>query len=105
MRRTYLAIVLTLAACTVDKQLSATGGSRADGIVELSYEIGDMQKARIDWARADQDAVRRCNAWGYSQAERFGGERRQCNNPSTYGCMNWFVTVNYQCVNQRAAGQ
>lgn len=105
MRRTYIATFLILTACTVDKQLDATGGSRADGIVELSYEIGDLQTARIDWAKADRDAAQRCTAWGYSQAERFGGERRQCNNPSTYGCMNWFVTVNYQCTGQRAAAQ
>jgi len=95
---------LFFAACTVDKQLSATGGSRADGIVELSYEIGDMQSARIDWDRAQADATARCNAWGYQNAEKFGGEKRQCQSPSSYGCMQWFVTVNYQCTNSSNSG-
>lgn len=104
MRRTYLAIFLALTACTVDKQLDATGGSRADGVVELSYEIGMFQSAKIDWAKADQDAAQRCAAWGYSHAERFGGERRQCNEPSNAGCAQWFVTINYQCTH-RAASQ
>lgn len=93
-----MVIFLALTACTVDKELAATGGSRADGIVELSYEIGEFQTARIDWTRADSDAAQRCNAWGYHKAERFGGERRQCNNFSSYGCNQWLVTVNYQCV-------
>jgi hypothetical protein len=100
-----MAIFLALTACTVDKQLNATGGSRADGVVELSYEIGMLQNARIDWIKADHDAIQRCNAWGYSHAERFGGEKRQCNEPSTGGCAQWFVSINYQCVGQKAASQ
>jgi hypothetical protein len=95
---------LFFASCTVDKQLSATGGSRSDGIVELSYEIGDMQSARIDWNRAQQDATARCAAWGYQNAEKFGGEKRQCQAPSQYGCLQWFVTVNYQCTNAVSSG-
>ena len=97
MRRTYLAILLILAGCSVDKQLAATGGSKADGTIELSYEIGAFQSAKIDWAKADSDATQRCAAWGDSSADRFGGERRQCNQPSNSGCMGWLVTVNYQC--------
>ena len=80
--------------CTVDKQLTATGGSRADGIVELSYEIGEYQDARIDWNRAQAEALQRCQAWGYQNAEKFGGEKRQCQDS---GCNQWFVTINYQC--------
>ncbi len=105
MRRTYLAIFLLLASCTVDKQLTATGGSKADGIVELSYEIGEFQTAKIDWDRANQDAAQRCAAWGYSNAESFGGERRTCQVPGSYGCNQWLVTMNYQCTGQKAAAQ
>lgn len=95
-----------VAACTVDvdKQLSATGGSKADGIVELSYELGQYQNARIDWGRAQTDAVARCQVWNYSNASKFGGEKRQCQAPSEYGCLQWFVTVNYQCTNATSSG-
>src|SRR5262245_17455271 len=72
--------------CTVDKKLTATGGSRADGVVELSYEIGGLENARIDWTRADTEALQRCQAWGYQSAEKFGGEKRQCNYMTQYGC-------------------
>lgn len=92
-------IGLVCAGCTVDKNLSATGGSKSDGIVELSYELGAYEQARIDWSRAQADAVQRCQAWGYQKAEKFGGEKRQCNFPSQYGCNQWFVTINYQCTN------
>jgi hypothetical protein len=90
---------LSLTACAVDKQLAATGGSRSDGIVELSYEIGDFQTAKIDWAKADLDAAQRCNAWNYQSAERFDGGRRTCQLIGDWGCDRWFVTINYQCTN------
>lgn len=101
MARALIAIAIAILGfgCTVDKQLSATGGSRSDGIVELSYEIGGFQKAQIDWGRAQTDAVARCQAWGYQNAEKFGGEKRQCQMSSEYGCSQWFVTINYQCSN------
>lgn len=93
-----LAILVTLlAGCSVQKQAIPIGGSRADGVVELAYEFGDMQVPEVDWVQAQQQAVARCNAWGYTGAERFGGEKRQCTAPSGYGCMAWQITVPYQC--------
>lgn len=92
-----LLVELSVSGCAVDKQLAATGGSKADGIVELSFEIGEFQTAKIDWVKAQSDAVQRCAAWGYHNAEKFGGEKRQCQVPSQYGCAQWFVTVSYQC--------
>jgi hypothetical protein len=91
---------LLFVACSVDKQLEATGGSRSDGIIELSYEIGAFQSAKIDWDKAQSDAIARCGVWGYRNAARFGGEKRQCNMPSNSGCMGWFVTIPYQCTNE-----
>jgi hypothetical protein len=47
-----LSIGLSVSGCAVDKQLAATGGSKADGVVDLSFEIGEFQTAKIDWAKA-----------------------------------------------------
>jgi hypothetical protein len=57
-----------------------------------------LQKASIDMAQAKAAASERCRAWGYSDAEPFGGETRQCQAQSQYGCVRWFVTLTYQCL-------
>lgn len=88
---------LALSGCSVKRELTATGGSRADGTVTLSYEIGDMQKAVLSQERGLATAQARCRAWGYSGAQKFGGESRQCQVPSSYGCIQWLVSVTYQC--------
>lgn len=79
--------------------LSSSDGSRSDGIVELSYEIGGMQSAKIDYSKAQSAATKRCAAWGYQNAEAFGGEKRECQFWSNYGCSQWYITVSYQCTN------
>lgn len=88
---------LILAACSVKKEALPIGGSRADGTVDMAFEIGDMQTAEVDWVAAQSLAEQRCAAWGYTAAEKFGGEQRQCSAPSGYGCYAWQVKVTYQC--------
>jgi hypothetical protein len=100
MKRVFLiaASVAAVAGCATVSQMQATGGSRADGIVKLSYEVGMFDKVAIDEATALDTARRRCATWGYSDAEAFGGITRQCNAMSGYGCTQWFVTKEYQCI-------
>ena len=89
---------ILLGSCTTNKSLVPTGGSKADGTVDLSYEFGMFEKPVIDMAAAQIAAKDRCSAWGYAAAEAFGGEKRQCQAFDGYGnCMRWFVTVTYQC--------
>lgn len=88
---------LTLGACTVKKTPIPTGGSKADGTLELSYEFGEFERPQIDWATANASAVQRCATWGYTGAEPFGGQRTTCTSPSGYGCVRWLATVTYQC--------
>lgn len=92
-----LALAALICGCSVNKDLVPTGGSRADGTVDLSFSIGEFQQAQIDWVKADGSARERCAAWGYTSANRFGGEKRQCAQWSQYGCSFWNVTVTYQC--------
>lgn len=92
-------IIVTMGCSrTVQKELIATGGSRADGTVQLSFEHGSLEKPQLDLIQGLATAKQRCAAWGYSDAEQFGGNARQCQVPSQYGCMRWYVTVTYQCL-------
>jgi len=93
-----VATLMFVAGCSTVSQMSATGGSRADGIVRLSYEQGKFQKADIDEATSLQTAQARCRVWGYKDAEAFGGVTRVCNAPGgMYGCNQYLVTKEYQC--------
>lgn len=88
-----------LAGCATVSEMAATGGSRSDGIVRLSFEAGMFDKIDINELAALHTARLRCNSWGYSSAEAFGGHTRQCQQSSGYGCMRWLVTKEYQCTN------
>lgn len=87
-----------LTACAVPKQMTATGGSRSDGTVKLSYEYGKFEVPQVDSAQGVRIAKARCGAWGYSGAEAFGGTTKVCNHPSGSGCERWLVTTEYQCI-------
>jgi hypothetical protein len=92
-------LFVALAGCATVSQMTATGGSRADGVVRLSYELGPFDKARIDEAAGLRDAQARCKTWGYKDAEAFGGVTRQCQAPGgMYGCQRWLITKEYQCL-------
>lgn len=98
-----LSVIVAVAGCATVSQMAATGGSRADGIVKLSFEAGMFDRVQIDEASALDTARRRCGVWGYNDAEPFGGVTRQCQQSSGYGCMRWFVTREYQCLSTAAA--
>jgi YecR-like lipoprotein len=94
-----LAMCVALAAgCAKHEDLAATGGSRSDGTVNLSYEYGSAENPQIDLAQGLVTARVRCQARGYSDAQAFGGQTKQCQAPSDYGCMRWIATMPYQCL-------
>jgi hypothetical protein len=100
MKRQYLiaiAAILVVAGCATEKTLEATGGSRADGTVNLAYEYGLFEVPKINTEQALITARQRCHAWGYSDAEPFGGRKTECEQPSNSGCLRFLVTVTYQC--------
>lgn len=94
-----IASLLILTACSVQMNAIPTGGSRADGVIELSYSYGSMQKPIIDPQQAYQAALNRCKAWGYKETEAFGGGRTICTMPAGMGGCNQFTTtIVYQCL-------
>jgi hypothetical protein len=76
--------------------MQATGGSKADGTVDLSFNYGLFEKPVVDWQAALVTAKQKCAAWGYKDAESFGGQKRSCQDGD---CDNVIVTVTYQCIN------
>lgn len=100
MRKSLLALLATtliLSGCATQKQLVPTGGSKADGTVKMSYSYGMFESPKVDMQQGAQLAVKRCAAWGYSGAEPFGGYTSVCSQPSSSGCMETLVSVEYQC--------
>jgi len=103
MKRFFVAgvAVALLAGCTTVKDWTATGGSRSDGVVRLSYEHGEFEKAVLDESQAVSLATKRCATWGYTGAEAFGGVSRQCAQMGGMGgCARYIVTKEYQCTGQ-----
>jgi hypothetical protein len=89
---------LALAGCTSTPMLVASGGSRADATVEMSYEYSAFEVPEIDLAQGQVAAVERCKAWGYKSAEAFGGQTKQCQGFYNGACTGWVATVTYQCL-------
>ena len=102
MKINLLLMLLSFAilnGCASIKTLQATGGSKADGVVELSYQYGMFEAPKVQWDQALVTAKGRCKAWGYPSAEAFGGTTSQCQTRNGYGnCTSYFVTAKYQCI-------
>ena len=92
-----LAAILALQGCAVQKEMVATGGSRADGTVKLAYEFRSFEKPVLNLQQGTATAAERCKSWGYTGAEPFGGETRVCNDSNREGCTRWQVSVEFQC--------
>lgn len=100
MKTTTIALLIfVLSGCAVQKALIPTGGSRADGTIELSYEFGEFQVPKIDLQQGAELARQRCAAWGYSDAQPFGGQKNTCQALGGFaGCARTLVTIQYQCI-------
>lgn len=88
-----------LAGCSTHRELLVTGGSRADGIVELGYERNEFQRVSFDAEAAESIAAKRCRGWGYHGAESFGTEKSTCTSRRGFGnCGSRQVVIQYQCL-------
>lgn len=102
---TLAAAMLCATGCAkpVTKMWEAAGGSRSDATVTVGYTYQPQRE--IPQANAEQarrEAVERCRAWGYSEAEAFGLVSQRCVN-MYYGafgpqCLEMLVTQQYQCL-------
>lgn len=87
-----------IAGCATIKIPQATGGSRADGIVEMSYSYDPFEIPEVQWDQALRDATERCKDWGYQQAKHFNGSRKECESYYNGNCTSTLVTIKYQCL-------
>ncbi|MCX7068671.1 MAG: YecR family lipoprotein [Methylococcales bacterium] len=94
------AVIVALSGCSVNKDWVATGGSRADATVKLSYQYGYGQDVHVSEQQATELAKKRCGVWGYTGAEAFGGMTTQCNQMGSWGCVDGTATKEYQCTGQ-----
>lgn len=89
---------LILTACAVNKIPQPISGSKADGTVVLAYDIGLLEQPIIDSEQAQKTARKRCRAWGYKNADPFGGRTAVCSARNLYGeCTQNQVSMTYQC--------
>ena len=105
VRTLLLTSVMLLSGCVSEQALnwSATGGSRADATVELGYQYNPtVTKPVLQQSQADTMAAKRCEAWGYADAEPFGIARNQCQQTGlgiyNGACIDMWVTLQYQCL-------
>jgi hypothetical protein len=90
-------MVLGVTGCVSTHQWSASGGSKSEGIVRLSYEYPEFHEPALSEAQAEKLAMSRCSAWGYESAEEVPGQLRECSDSEGGNCELWRVTREYQC--------
>ena len=102
LRSAVIAIVLLVPGCAVQTELVPVSGSRADGVVNMAYEVGPFQRAQVDYAAGAEAARQRCQVWGFLGAQEFGSVTSRCigNNGS---CAWQRITVPYQCTGAPAS--
>jgi hypothetical protein len=94
-------VLITASGCTTTRDWSATGGSRADGVVRLAYEQGEFETVQVSETQAIDLASRRCASWGYNGAEAFGGITRDCTQMGGFGgCSRYRITKEFQCTGE-----
>ncbi|WP_336284190.1 YecR family lipoprotein [Citrobacter arsenatis] len=96
--------LVLLSGCAVRKEMTAIGGSKADGTVKLGYSFSEFEKPVVDVQQGINLAAKKCQAWGYSNAEPFGGQQSQCTNFDASGCTAYNVTIEYQCTGNETSG-
>ena len=98
MVRLVSLMALFLSGCTVTVVPVATGGSRSDGIVKMSYQFSPITIPQVDQAAAIRNAAQYCKNWGYDTAEPFDAGLTSCSQPSASGCDMYLTTIEYQCI-------
>ncbi|EHN5173279.1 hypothetical protein KI912_003135 [Salmonella enterica] len=94
-----LSVPLLLSGCiSTVTELSASGGSRADGTVVMSTEYGEFDSIDINKEKALVSATRRCQSWGYRTAQPFDAGFSKCSDFSGFGCTRYIYSISYQCI-------
>jgi len=87
-------------ACTTQKYLAISDGSKSDGTLTMMYEYGSLEKPVVHWDEAKQSAISKCQLWGFKGAEFFDIGTSVCVAYNQYGCIRWRVTYKCQCTDK-----
>ena len=101
MHKLILLVMLAVAitGCSSRKDFHATGGSRADGSIDMAYDFKPFETPIVDINQAESIATSKCAVWGYQRAEPFGGKTQICQTRDGWGnCTAGQVVVKYQCI-------
>lgn len=88
------------------KNWQAAGGSRADATVTVGFTYNPQnERPEASDQQAYQEAVKRCQAWGYADAEPFGLVNDRCDQIDFVPfagmvCSKRMVTRQFQCLGQ-----
>ncbi|MFT4325370.1 YecR family lipoprotein [Candidatus Liberibacter solanacearum] len=97
---TIIVIICLLQGCFYPPRIHSLGGSKADGIVTFGYQ-SDIFTAKLIPEQLEvtkQSAIKRCQLWGYKNAEPFTGLTSQCENRNQDGyCIESSTKINFQC--------
>ncbi|EKX9690830.1 hypothetical protein I9Y19_005284 [Citrobacter freundii] len=97
-------IAFALSGCAVQKEMVPVGGSKADGTVRMGYTHGAFEVPKVNMLKAQDLAAKRCQIWGYTSAEPFGGQTTTCSQTDGFGgCNITNVFVDYQCTGGKAS--
>ncbi|CAN7566188.1 YecR-like lipofamily protein [Pseudomonas sp. LjRoot277] len=101
MRKLLFLVVLAVvvSGCSSRKDFYATGGSRADGSIDMAYDFKAFETPVVDYKQAESIANSKCAVWGYDRAEPFGGQTQNCQARDGWGnCNAGQMIVKYQCI-------
>jgi hypothetical protein len=95
-----LSAMVLLAGCATKRDFYAMSGSRADGTVDMAYDIsGPFDQPVVNMNQAASIAAQKCAVWGYRSAEPFGGQSERCNQRNGFGkCISGQMVIQFQCL-------
>ncbi len=100
--KNYFLFILTVfvSGCVVTVvNPQATGGSRSDAIIELSFNHRMFENYVIDKDKSHATALRKCKIWGFTDTEPFGGTTTSCARYNyANNCVEYKVSIPYQCL-------
>ncbi|BAJ01946.1 YecR-like lipofamily protein [Shewanella violacea] len=97
-----LAIVLATSGCVGKKDWQAAGGSKAEGIIKLSYTFSGNRNPQADDEQALKVAEERCQLWGFTGARPFQFVDVRCQRTHGASCGTHIVTKAFQCIPEQA---
>ena len=99
-RTVLMAVIAAVATgCATKKDFYATGGSRADGTVDMAYDFRPFETPVVSQQQAQSIAKSKCAVWGYRDAESFGGMTQNCYRRNEFGtCTAGQNIIKYQCI-------